>query len=79
VDHVARADLVEQFLVAPSIDPLSDKNRDVEPEVNLFLKDLSGMTAAKTYGYFLGNPAKSNAANAIVKSLFFVFMVCLIS
>jgi fatty acid desaturase len=34
--------------------------------VRKLLKDLSGLTAVKTYGYFFGNPAKSDtAANAL--------------
>jgi fatty acid desaturase len=37
--------------------------------VRKLLKDLSGMTAAKTYAYFFGNPAKNTAADGPLNPL----------
>lgn len=37
--------------------------------VKKLLKDLSGLTAAKSYGYFFGNPAKNTATEATLEPL----------
>ncbi len=39
--------------------------------VSKLLKDLSGLTAVKTYGYFFGNPAKSTTTQSALQPVLF--------